>query len=203
MKKLVHGYGINDADYNVVQRIDGKEVRCPFYTKWVEMLKHCYCPKYQAKFETYKIVSLCYDWHWFTNFKAWMETKDWKGKDLDKDLLTNERIYSPDTCLFIPHKLNCFLTKSNKARGEFPIGVGYYKNYGNYVARVSVDNKTKHLGYFDTPEEAHKAWQQGKIGVIEIMLQRYGDDPLIRKGLERISGVILEDMLADRETVDF
>jgi len=39
-------------------------------------------------------------------------------------------------------------------------GVGQYK--GKYRARITVDGKTKYLGYFDTPEAAHTEYLKAK-----------------------------------------
>lgn len=203
MKRLVYGHGINDADYQTSFRVEGKERKCPFYVKWVEMLKHCYCPKYQAKFETYKKVVLCDDWHYFMSFKSWMETQDWVGRDLDKDLLTDTAVYSPETCMLIPHTLNCFMTKSNKTRGAYPIGVSYYKKYSNYASKISFNGKRKFLGYFDTAEEAHKAWQHSKLEVINTLKSKYFAEERICQGLDRVYKCIYEDIKENRETKDF
>jgi hypothetical protein len=37
-------------------------------------------------------------------------------------------------------------------------GVGFYKKYNNWVARTTYKDKSKHIGYFNTEEEAHKAY---------------------------------------------
>lgn len=203
MKKLVYGYGINDADYQISRTVNGKEIKCPFYIKWMEMLKHCYCPKYQAQFETYKVVLLCAEWHYFMKFRAWMMTQDWEGKDLDKDLLTDSKIYSPETCMFIPHTLNCFLTKSNKTRGPHPIGVSFYRRNSTYASKISFNGKRKFLGYFVTPELAHKAWQISKLDVINILKETYKDDVKICTGLDRVYLSISSDILQGKETKDF
>ncbi len=203
VKKLVYGAGINDADYQTSFTINGKEKKCPFYVKWIEMLKHCYCPNYRSQFETYIPVMLCIDWHYFTKFKAWMEKQDWEGRELDKDLLTASKLYSPETCLFIPHTLNCFLTKSNKTRGPHPIGVSFYKRNSTYVSKISFNGKRKFLGYFETPELAHKAWQYSKLDVVNILKETYFEDEKICKGLDRIYKSISDDIKYERETVDF
>lgn len=37
-------------------------------------------------------------------------------------------------------------------------GVSWYKNISKWGARITINKKTKFLGTFDTPEEAHKAY---------------------------------------------
>ena len=50
-----------------------------------------------------------------------MEQQDYDGKHLDKDLLVcNNKVYSPETCVFVPREINQFLTKSNNSRGKYP-----------------------------------------------------------------------------------
>ena len=72
-RKLVFGFGVNDADYIVNLRRNGKLSRCKIYTRWHEMLKRCYCDKYQYKNPTYIGCYVCDDWLIFSNFKRWVE----------------------------------------------------------------------------------------------------------------------------------
>ena len=53
---LVHGVGVNDADYRVKPKIDGKLVCCPAYHSWKLMLLRTYCAKYHARQPTYSDV---------------------------------------------------------------------------------------------------------------------------------------------------
>ena len=38
-RKLVYGVGVNDAWYKTYIQVDGKQVVCPYYRKWKDMLK--------------------------------------------------------------------------------------------------------------------------------------------------------------------
>ena len=40
---------------------------------------------------------------------------------------------------------------------------GYYKHYNRYVANIHINGKTIYLGSFETKEEAHNAYLQGKL----------------------------------------
>jgi hypothetical protein len=42
------------------------------------------------------------------------------------------------------------------------IGATWYSKYGKWRAAIQVDGKKRHLGYFDTAEEAHKAFIEQK-----------------------------------------
>lgn len=163
--KLVHGVGLNDADYAVTPIVNGKRNRCRFYRTWESMLNRCYSAKYQAKQPTYIGCYVCDEWLTFSNFKKWMEQQDWQGKELDKDLLfVGNKIYSPDTCVFVDKKTNSFANDHGAARGEWPIGVSFHKHVGKFSAQCGnqITEKREHLGYFTCPNEAHKAWKKRK-----------------------------------------
>ncbi len=187
-KKLVFGVGVNDAGYVVQQfetigYVDGKRKQkfvwmCPFYSAWTGMLERGYSAKEKERYPTYKDVTVCEEWHLFSNFKSWMEQQPFEGMRLDKDLLVKgNKEYNPSTCVFVPNRVNTVLVDSGAVRGVYPLGV-YYKQKTKYmvnelkkphVAKVSTgDGKgQKHLGMFSSPFEAHKAWQLAKANVIE------------------------------------
>ena len=93
-RKLVHGVGINDADYAVVEfetigYADGKRKQklvwfCPYYRAWTSMLKRCYSIKSQERQPTYKGCSVTDEWLTFSNFKSWMENSSGKTSILIK-----------------------------------------------------------------------------------------------------------------------
>src|SRR3972149_480728 len=43
------------------------------YNIWKSMIQRSYCQKTQEKSPSYKVVSVCDDWHNFQNFAAWFE----------------------------------------------------------------------------------------------------------------------------------
>lgn len=161
-KKLVKGVGINDADYVIEQRINGKRLRCPFYTRWISMLDRCYSSQFQERYPTYKGCYVHNDWLTFSTFKSWMENQDWEGKHLDKDILIEgNKLYSSDTCAFVTSEANNFLTERVNARGSLPIGVSL--NQGKYRARCKDKGNEVFLGHYDSPEAAHMAWYTHKV----------------------------------------
>lgn len=180
--KKIFGIGVNDADYSVYkyELIEGvwKSVWiCPFYVKWKDMFKRCYDAKYHAKIN-YTDCYVTPEWHYFMQFKSWMKTQDWEGKELDKDLLfPGNKIYSPETCVFIDRKINKFLTERRSSRGDLPIGVSLDKRTGRFAAKCSdfVSGKRKHLGIHDTPEEAYRAWLAFKLSQAYVLAREQTD----------------------------
>lgn len=157
--KLVYGVGINDATYTIVPK---GEKCCPFYQRWRGVLERCYSEKLKKKHPTYVDCAICEEWLLFSNFKAWMQEQDWEGKQLDKDLLVKgNKMYSPETCLFIPQSINKFMTDRVLRRGLYPLGVTI--EGGFFKARCSnLGQGETYLGLFNTPEAAHIAYLKHK-----------------------------------------
>lgn len=107
MASLLYGVGINDADYLISVKQGDKEWRCPFYTRWKNMLARCYSPAFQRNQPLYVGCTVDPRWHSFMNFKAWMEQQEHEGKQLDKDRrVAGNKVYGPDTCEFLSRKQN-------------------------------------------------------------------------------------------------
>ena len=183
-KRLVFGVGINDADYVVCPSINGKQVKCSFYAKWKGMLGRCYSKKEHEIKPTYKDCTVVEEWKRFSNFKAWMIKQDWKDKELDKDILVpDNKVYGPNTCIFVSKYINSFLLDAASYRGKYPQGV---RKSGRYRADISIDNKSKYLGTFNTPEEAEQVYNKAKANEIRRQADMQTDERLI-KALYRIA----------------
>ena len=101
-RRLVYGVGTNDAWYMIETTAGGETYCCGYYQRWVAMLRRCYSKQMHRKFPTYKDCTVCDEWITFSNFRKWMETQDWQGKELDKDILfPGNKHYSPDNCVFV------------------------------------------------------------------------------------------------------
>ena len=163
--KLIFGVGINDADYVTSPRVCGKANQCKVYVKWQNMLKRAYYTRSQLP--SYQGVSVCSEWHRFSNFKKWHDANYIPEWQLDKDILTDMKEYAPDTCLFVPSWLNSFITDRKLWRGEFPIGVDWSKRSNAFRARCSnpISKREVHLGYFKSKAEAYFAWRTHKMDI--------------------------------------
>jgi len=177
-RSLVRGVGLNDSATPTV--VSGKPTKP--YVFWRNMLARCYAVNVQKVQPTYKGCSVSKEWHSFKNFEKWFLENYTEGYDLDKDILfSGNRVYSLNTCVFVPRELNSMLTDSRAARGDCPLGVSFHKRIQKYQARVGEGTGRKHLGYFKTALEGHKAWQLAKADVIEAF---HTDDPRIRAALD-------------------
>ena len=163
--RLVYGVGLNDSDCATETIVNGKRVVCPIYRKWVNMLNRCYSKRYQSEKPSYAECVVCDEWLTFSNFKKWMDKQDWHGKHLDKDILfEGNKIYSPETCVFVDAMTNGFVIASVKRRGDYPLGVSYCAKRDRYLAYCNnpFHSTSKKVGRFKTPELAHAAWKKRK-----------------------------------------
>lgn len=102
MKASVCGIGyVGNGEY--VTKKNG--VHTTAYNKWHGILERCYSLKARAKHPTYSDCSMCDEWLNFQVFAKWFYDNypnDGVKYNIDKDIkVKGNRIYSPDTCLFV------------------------------------------------------------------------------------------------------
>ena len=173
--------GVNDAYYKTSPR--NQSACCPYYQKWLSMLKRCYSVKYQNRQPTYIGCTVCKEWLLFSNFRKWMEAQTWKGMELDKDIIVyNNKIYSPSTCCFVTKEINSLLNNHKNAKGKYPTGVSWHSATKKVFSQCSTKNGLVYLGCFDTISEAEKAYKQFKKALI-VEIASNQTDIRIRNGL--------------------
>ena len=150
---------------------DGITTKC--YSTWSRMFTRCYNEKYHIKRPTYRDVTVCEEWYNFQNFAKWFETNYIEGFPLDKDILVKgNKIYSPETCCFVPSEINSLVIKSNSKRGECPIGVN--KKGNKFQARVKIGKRESlDLGLFNTKEEAFQVYKKAKEDYIKKVAKKW------------------------------
>ena len=145
---------------------------------WHHMLRRCYDPKYQEKHPTYKDCKVENYLLNFQNMHEWIDENYYEipGEEmcLDKDILCKgNKIYSRETCIFVPQRINKLFTKSDKARGKNPIGVIELPS-GNYRVQCNDENGVPvKLGTYRTKEEAFQVYKQYKEKVIKEVIDSY------------------------------
>jgi hypothetical protein len=174
---------------------------CPFYKAWISMISRCYSKNSIKKYPTYADCSVVSEWHTLSKFSEWMAIQDWRGKDLDKDLLVSgNKVYGPDTCVFVSSYINTMITGTTKSRNDLPIGVSVfcrpYKDGGvRYKATASFRSKATHIGYYRTPEEARKAYKIKKaeymFSVADFSEENKSESILAIQAIRRIADQLL------------
>ena len=172
----VCGVGVSGTKYPIT--VNG--VKTKEYELWRDMLKRCYSDKYQKKYPTYKGCEVS------DNFKSYEYFYEWCNKqigfgmadfELDKDLLIKgNKVYSENTCVFIPAEINSLLTKCTASRGAYLIGVCWHKRDKVFMATVGKSKgKREHLGYFKTELEAFNAYKEVKESFIKEQAEKWKD----------------------------
>lgn len=139
------------------------------YTVWIDMFTRCYSGN-EERFPNYRDVCVCSEWYNFQNFAKWFHDNYVKGYSLDKDLkVLGSKVYSPDTCTFVPLRVNSFITASSKG------GVTYHK--GAWIAqcayRVGEDRNNTYLGRFSDKEEAKNVYKKFKRSLAYKLKETY------------------------------
>lgn len=176
-KNILYGFGINDYNEKVVK--DGRVIKS--YSTWREMIKRCYKGySYSSRNYVYNECFVCDEWKYFSNFKKWFDENYIDGYQLDKDILVKgNKIYSPDTCCFVPQEINKVLTFHNRKRGELPLGI--FKSKTNFIVHVNTNGLPNYLGSFNTIEDAFFAYKQAKEAYIKEVAQKYYNEGKITK----------------------
>lgn len=164
----VYGVGyLGQGEYKTKK--DNKPTKV--YSTWISMLRRCYSKKYQEKQPTYKGCAIDEHWYSFQNFAEWFYQTYTDNFQLDKDILVkNNRIYSPETCCFVPQEINILFTKS---KSDLPIGITYYRN--KFQAQITRNNELVYLGAFATLEEAFQVYKTAKEAHIKEVANRWKD----------------------------
>ena len=168
-ERRVFGVGyLGEGKYKA--KVNGEKTKA--YIAWSSMLDRCYNSKYHETHPTYIDCTVCPEWHNFQVFAEWFEQNYYEVEDehmnLDKDILVKgNKVYSPDTCTFVPQSINKIFIKSEASRGSLPIGVSYNKQNRKYSARCNCYGRLRFLGYYSNPQEAFLRYKSYKESYIQ------------------------------------
>lgn len=155
--RKIYGKGINDADYQTWVKINEDILYCPIYYLWRGIIYRT-TNHFQNIVGIYAGTTLDPRWISFMAFRAWFIPRYKEDYQVDKDLISDTRVYGPDTCVMVPNWLNSFLsgptmkTPNQKSVGSTLLPSG---KYGSEFGDLS-------LGSFNTQRQAHYAWRKAK-----------------------------------------
>ena len=171
LKKHVLGVGVNDLSQATSQKtVFARNCWC----FWRRMLQRCYDTKYHKMRPTYIGCYVCNEWLTFSNFKKWFDKHYIEGWCLDKDILVKgNKVYSPQTCCFVPQCINTLFIKNDASRGDLPIGVTRNKNgFLPQMSRYGAKWKGKTCRNM---EDAFKSYKENKEIYIKELAEKYKD----------------------------
>lgn len=184
LSRSIYGVGITG---DTELKVNGQYLK--EYMIWKGVLRRCYSEYCHNTQPTYAECSMSKNFQYFPYFMEWcskqigFDSKDENDRSfaLDKDILVKgNKIYSEDTCCFVPYEINnSFLKRGNK-RGESLIGV--YKSKDGFKAQLSRGKSIQiFLGYFSTEIEAFNVYKQAKEAHIKSLANKWRDqiDPRV------------------------
>lgn len=173
---LVYGVGFYGIGHYKAKE-NGKNLKQ--YEVWRKMLQRCYDPKYHQKYPTYIDCEVCEEWHNYQNFAKWFDENyyeiDGEKMCFDKDIIIKgNKIYSPETSVFVPQRINKLFTKRQNYRGKYPVGVTFHKQSNSFRANISNGSgKMITLGNHKTPEDAFESYKVEKEKLIKTIANEY------------------------------
>lgn len=171
-KTLIYGVAVND-----MHNTKGTES----YKTWFRMLTRCYNPISLGKEPAYIGCSVCDEWLLFSQFKKWFDENHLPGYDLDKDIIhKGNKEYSPQSCCFVPAKINNLIKLNKGLRGIYPLGVSKSRD-GLYRAQFAFDKKKIWLGDYSTAEEAFAVYKEKRESYVKEIAAKYYSDGKITK----------------------
>lgn len=146
------------------EAMDGNGKFKKSYKYWSNMMRRCY-------FDTtncYKDVFVCDEWLIYENFEKWFDNNynDIPFKVcLDKDILSYNKginkIYSPNTCAFIPSEINTVFRPN-------VVGI-FHDKWDKYQVRLGKN----YFGKYDTYKQALKKYNEEKIKYYKSLAIKY------------------------------
>lgn len=177
--RLIHGLGYNDKKYPSLE--NGKPNRV--YCMWSSMLNRCLTSCKDEKNPTYRDCEVSPNFKSYSYFYEWCQKQigfDKEDFHLDKDLLSTDiKIYSEDTCVFIPKEINVQFSGGKTKYHYLPRGVTV-KNIlkcgiTTYKARITKKGKLHMLGIFHDANEASAVYEAAKREYLKELAEEHKD----------------------------
>ena len=178
-------YGVGYLGVGKYKSRDEQGNKTDYYEDWHSILQRGFDEKYKNKRPTYKDVTINPELYNFQNFAEWWHNNYYEIEgemmDIDKDIIVKgNKEYRFDRMIFVPHRINSLFVKNDAKRGNYPLGVSYSKQTNTYRAKCSILNKEgkriiKHIGCYNSPEEAFLAYKEFKEQYIKQVADEYKD----------------------------
>lgn len=177
-RSVIFGFGRNDVKDGTLH---------PLYRIWRGAIERCYSNRKHGEAPTYNDCEVCDEWRYFSKFIEWAESENsgyFEGYALDKDILyPDNKIYSPQTCVFVPQEINNLIKKYKSTNG-LPAGVNLHR--GKYTVYVGMKLTTgkkhaKYIGDFCVLDDAICAYKNAKESYIKDVATAYYEEGKITK----------------------
>ena len=167
--RSVYGIGhIGDGKYIASE----KGIHAPHYNTWRHMIRCC-SEAYQEKHPRYRGYTVSDEWRNYQVYAAWYDQNRYeiKGETITLNnniLFKGNKLFSKDTCILVPKKINSLLGNRGRPNGGLPKGVRLQAN-GKFLAYF---NK-KGISVSSTKEKAFRAYKTAKEDQIKETIDLY------------------------------
>jgi len=150
------------------------------HSKWLGMFRRCYSNE-SHNMEAYRGCTVTECWWDFQVFAKWFYEnyrEDGTEYHLDKDILVKgNRVYSENTCCFVPRDINILFTSRKNHRGDSLLGVYYKKKNKQYCAQCADGSggAQVYLGLYPTENDAFAVYKDFKECVIKKQAEKFKD----------------------------
>lgn len=183
---LAYGVGLYSEGFYSA-KVDNEHTK--EYKLWRAMLRRCYKTSEGTSYEDCEVSD---EFLHFQSFAKWCNEQvgfDLEDYQLDKDILIEgNKIYSAETCVFVPKDLNCF---NRVNEGKYKQGVCWHEGTQKYRSRIQdvVTGKRICLGLYATEQSAFDSYVIAKNKQARLWLQKLTSGEFIvdQKVIERMS----------------
>ena len=102
-------------------------------------------------------ITICEEWLDIHNFYDWAMSNGY-SEELSIDRIDNDGNYCPENCRWATSNIQNRNKRIRKDNTSGYKGVHFDKKLGKYIAKIYINKKRIHLGYFTTPEEGAIAY---------------------------------------------
>ena len=190
-RKPVFGVGIND----VSEYTRGTKA----YLVWKSMLARCYSDYTRKANPAYVGCSVCEEWLVLSVFKKWFDENYIPGTQLDKDIIVRDnKVYSPDTCCFVPQEINKLFKGHTRTKSNLPHGI--VRQYRKFRATIRT-NGVAHRMSFDNLADAVAFYELNRSQrILDVANRFYGEgkinertfNAIVKYGMEIHKGTPVE-----------
>ena len=126
------------------------------YKVWIDMKSRCQNPN-DTGYKNWggRGIKICNEWQNPNVFFEWAKNKWATGLQLDR--IDNDKGYSPENCWFTTKSFQSVNKRPEARNSSGYRGINWDKQKNKWRARITINSKDKHLGFFENIYEANKA----------------------------------------------